>query len=172
MKAAFFAVLLAAPLALAQANKPPASPPEQATLQIPAGRIEIKYSSPSVRGRQIFGPGGLLSRDATYPVWRAGANAATSLHTDAELQIGSLTVPKGDYTLFVLVRDPDHWQLIVNKQTGQWGLTYDAKRDLGRVPMEMSVPAAPVERLRWVITEHNLSLQWDKHIATVALTVR
>ncbi|MGH9520783.1 MAG: DUF2911 domain-containing protein [Terriglobales bacterium] len=169
---AAFALLLAAPLALAQGNKPPASPPEQATLQIPAGTVQIKYSSPSVRGRQIFGPGGLLSHDGTYPAWRAGANAATSLHTDADLRIGSLSVPKGDYTLFVFVQDPDHWQLIVNKQTGQWGLTYDAKRDLGRVPMEMSVPDATVEHLRWVITGHSLSLQWDKHIGTVALSVK
>lgn len=164
--------MLAAPLAvLAQGSKPPASPPATAILTLPAGKIEIKYSSPSVRGRQIFGPGGLLSHDATYPVWRAGANAATSLHTDADLKLGNLNVPKGDYTLFVLVQDPDHWQLIVNKQTGQWGLTYDAKQDLGRVPMEMSVPASPVEHLRYELTGHSLSLRWDKHIATVPLTV-
>lgn len=171
MKAALLALLLATPLALAQSSKPPASPPEQATLTIPAGRIQINYSSPSVRGRQIFGPGGLLSHDATYPVWRAGANAATSFHTDADLMLGDLRVPKGDYTLFVLVKDPDHWQLIVNKQTGQWGLTYDAKRDLGRVPMEMSVPDAPAERLHYELTEHSLSLGWDRHIGTVTLQI-
>lgn len=168
--AALFALCTA--LALGQASqKPPASPPAQATLTIPGGEIQIKYSSPAVRGRQIFGPGGLLSHDATYPVWRAGANAATSLHTDADLMLGSLRVPKGDYTLFVLVSDPDHWQLIVNRQTGQWGLTYDAKRDLGRVPMEMSVPPAPIERLKYVLTDHSLSLQWDRHIGTVPLRI-
>jgi hypothetical protein len=35
-----------------------------------------EYGAPSVRGRQIFGDGGLVSKDWTYPVWRAGANAA------------------------------------------------------------------------------------------------
>ncbi|MGH9481332.1 MAG: DUF2911 domain-containing protein [Terriglobales bacterium] len=45
-----------------------------------------------MRGRQIFGPGGLLSHDPNYPVWRAGANAATAFHTDADLMLGDLHV--------------------------------------------------------------------------------
>ena len=47
--------------------------------------ITIKYGAPSVRGRQIFGDGGLVSKDWAYPVWRAGANSATAFHTDAAL---------------------------------------------------------------------------------------
>jgi hypothetical protein len=61
----------------------------------------IRYAAPSVRGRQIFGEGGLLSRDPMYPAWRAGANSATSSHTDADLDVGGLSVPKGEYTLYV-----------------------------------------------------------------------
>jgi hypothetical protein len=76
----------------------------------------------------------MVSKDKTYPVWRAGANAATSIHTDADLVIKGLAVPKGDYTIYVLV-NTDPWQLIINKQTGQWGLTYNKDQDLGRVPM-------------------------------------
>ena len=68
-------------------------------------------------------------------MWRAGANEATALHTDADLQIGSLNIPKGDYSLFVNLANPDSWELIVNKQTGQSGLEYDPKQDLGRVKM-------------------------------------
>ncbi|MGH9393048.1 MAG: DUF2911 domain-containing protein, partial [Terriglobales bacterium] len=120
-----------AALACAQA-KPPASPARTAELTV-AGQtpVTIKYSAPSVRGRQIFGPAGLLSKDPTYPVWRAGANAATALHTTRALTLGGLKLAPGDYTLYVLVSDPAHWQLVVNKQTGQWGLTYDPKQDLG-----------------------------------------
>ncbi len=54
--------------------------------------------------------------------------------------IGSLSVPKGDYTLFVNLANPAAWELIVNKQTGQSGLEYDGKQDLGRVKMTMSKP--------------------------------
>jgi hypothetical protein len=48
------------------------SPAAQASATIAGEPITIKYSSPSVRGRQIFGDGGVVSRDSTYPVWRAG----------------------------------------------------------------------------------------------------
>ena len=64
--------------------------------------------------------------------------------------IGSLSVP-GDYTLFVNLANPAAWELIVNKQTGQSGLEYDAKQDLGRVKMTVSAPALveqPGTRLR------------------------
>src|SRR5690242_10631077 len=92
-----------------------ASPPAQATVTVGGKTLRVRYSSPSVRGRQIFGDGGLLSRDPTYPAWRAGANSATSFHTDADLDIGGLSVPKGDYTLYCWVKNPDAWELIVNK---------------------------------------------------------
>src|SRR5277367_1397111 len=124
--------LAAASLAYAQ------SPPAQASVTVGGKTITIRYSAPSVRGRKIFGDGGLLSQDPTYPAWRAGANSATSFHTDANLDIGGLRVPKGDYTLYAWVADPDNWQLIVSKETGQWGLTYERKMDLGRVKMNMS----------------------------------
>jgi hypothetical protein len=64
-----------------------ASPPAKASATIAGKRITIKYGAPSIRGRQVFGDAGLLSKDWTYPVWRAGANAATSLITDADLDM-------------------------------------------------------------------------------------
>jgi hypothetical protein len=153
------------------------SPAATETASIGGKAITIKYSAPSVRGRRIFGDGGLISHDPNYPVWRAGANSATALHTDADLKIGGLTVPKGDYTLYVDIRNPDAWQLIVNKQTGQWGLTYSADQDLGRTPMTMSRPPAPVEQLKYTITTQGgnkgvLQLAWENHIATVPVTVQ
>src|SRR5580692_7721788 len=84
----------AATLSLAQQPSPQAS----TSVTIGGKVLSIKYCAPSVKGRQIFGPGGLISKDANYPVWRAGANDATAFHTDAGLMIGSLSVPSGDYT--------------------------------------------------------------------------
>jgi hypothetical protein len=155
----------------------PASPPASATAAIDGKTLSIKYSAPSVRGRQIFGPGGLVSKDRTYPAWRAGANSATAFHTDADLDLGGLSVPKGDYTLFVNVGDPDNWELIVNKQTGQWGLSYDQGQDLGRAKMKMSKPGAMIELLKWSINSSGakagaLQLEWENHIATVPFTVK
>ena len=156
--------------------KPPLSPPAQTSITIAGKAISIKYSAPSLRGRQMFGEGGRISKDGTYPVWRAGANAATAFHTDADLQIKRLTVPKGDYTIFVLVNTTP-WQLIINKQTGQWGLTYNQAQDLGRVPMDMSKPSAPIETYKMTLSSTGastgkLQLEFENFIASVPLKVK
>ena len=105
---------------------------EDAALTGPA-RIAITYSQPHARGRKIIG--GLVPTDT---VWRFGANAATTLHTDLDITIGSLSVRRGDYTLFLLHDAKDTWQLILNSQTAQWGSDRDTARDIGRVTLAAS----------------------------------
>jgi hypothetical protein len=152
---------------------------QTATMAIGGKTITIKYSAPAVNGREgkLYGKDGRIAQDANYPVWRAGANDATVLHTDAALDIGGLTVPKGDYTLFVNLANPASWELIVNKQTGQSGLEYDAKQDLGRVKMTMSKPPAMVEQLKYTLSnaggnKARLQLAWEDHIASVTIAVK
>lgn len=147
------------------------SPAEQTAVTIAGKNIRINYSAPSMRGRKIFG--GL---EPYGRVWRAGANAATALHTDANLDIGGLNVPKGDYTLFVYL-DPNQWQLIVSKATGEWGLDYDKSQDLGRVKMEMSKPPKPVEMYKMTLAgtggnKGKLRLEWENTVAEVPITVK
>src|SRR6201995_6006604 len=101
------------------------SPPETANGKIGGATLTIKYCAPSVRGRKIFGEGGRVMSDPTAPIWRAGANEATAFHTSEDVTIAGLAVPKGDYTLYVNVNDPGAWELVINKQTGQWGTKYD-----------------------------------------------
>jgi hypothetical protein len=166
-----FAFIVAAGLAF------PQSPPTQATVTIGGKTLAIKYSAPSVRGRKIFTPGGVISQDPTYPVWRAGANEATAFHTEADLDVNGLRVPKGNYTLWVLIKDPEAWELIINKQTGQWGLSYTSAQDLGRVKMTMSKPPASIERMKYTLSDlggnkGKLQLEWENHIASVPITVK
>ena len=141
--------------------------------------ISVTYFSPKVKGRigKLFGKDGTIGQDSTYPVWRAGANAATAFHTDADLDVAGLAVPKGDYTLFIDLSDQNNWQLIVNKQTGQSGLDYDKAQDLGRVKMTMSKPPALVESMKFTIAEAGgnkarLTLEWENHSASVAITAK
>jgi hypothetical protein len=153
------------------------SPDETATGKIGAASLTIKYCAPSVRGRKIFGEGGLVMGDPTAPIWRAGANSATAFHTDADLNIGSLAVPKGNYTLYVNVKDPDAWELVISKQTGQWGTEYDASKDLGRVKMQMTKPPALIEMLKYTISstggnKGTIQLAWENHIASVPVTAK
>jgi len=152
------------------------SPPAQATVTVSGKKLTIVYSAPAVRGRKIFGEGGVVSKDPTYPIWRAGANNATTFQTEADLAIGGLAVPRGTYTLYVLVKDPNAWELIISKETGQWGLDYSANRDLGRVKMQMSKPPALIERLKYTLTsaganEGKLEIAWENHIASVPVLV-
>jgi hypothetical protein len=158
-------------------QKPPASPPAQASATIGGAAVTIKYSSPGVKGREgkIFTKDGLISHNPHYPVWRAGANSATALHTDADITIGDVSVPKGDYTLFVDISNPDQWTLIISKKTGEWGLAYDSTADLGRTAMTMSKPASMVENLKWDIAAHGgskgtITLAWEDHSASVAVS--
>jgi Protein of unknown function (DUF2911) len=153
------------------------SPPADTSVTIAGKAITIHYSAPSVHGRQIFGEGGRISHDPHYPVWRAGANAATALHTDADLDIQGLHVPAGDYTLFVNVADPEHWEFIVSKDTKEWGLAYKENMDLGRVKMEMSKPPAPIEVYKMTLSggggnSGTLQLEWENHIASVSFKVQ
>ena len=151
------------------------SPPARATATIGGKTVQVQYSAPSVRGRRIFGDGGLLSRDPTYPIWRAGANAATTFKTEGAIDVGGLALPAGNYTIYVNVKDPKQWELVVSRITGQWGLTYPGPAsDVGRVKMTMSVPPQPVEQLKYTITDKGngageLQLAWERHIATVAI---
>ncbi len=154
------------------------SPPANETITVGGKTISIAYSAPKVNGRvgKLFGKDGRIGQDPTYPVWRAGANAATKFHTDADLELGGLAVPKGDYTLYVDLTDPAAWKLIVNKQTGQWGLRYAQDQDLGRVPMTMAKPPALVEDLKYTLkvdgNEGTLTLAWENVVASVPLTVK
>lgn len=113
---------------------------EDASLTGPS-RIAISYGQPHARGRQIAGR--LIPLDT---VWRFGANTATALHTDVDITLGDLKIPRGDYTLFVLYRTSG-WQLIVNRGTAMWGTDYDAAKDLGRVPLTVRTMAEPEESL-------------------------
>ena len=158
------------------AKKQPLSPPAETSVTIAGKTFSIKYSAPSVRGRQMFGAGGVISKDATYPVWRAGANSATAFHTDANLVIKGLTVPKGDYTIYAKV-DAAPWLLIINKQTGQGGLTYDQGQDLGRVPMDMSKPPSPIETCKITLSSTGgnagkLQIEFENVIASVPFAVK
>jgi hypothetical protein len=152
------------------------SPADSTEVVIGGKTIGIKYHAPSMHGRSIFGPGGVISKAPTYPVWRAGANQATALHTDADLDIGGLAVPRGDYTLFIQP-EPGRWQLIVNKQTGQWGLEYHQDRDLGRVAMNTARVPLPIKTLSIRLTptggdRAQLVIEWENVSATVPVAVK
>jgi hypothetical protein len=155
--------------------------------------IWIFYHAPSIKdpqtktARHIFHGAGALQPDGT--VWRLGADYATVLHTDADLDIAGLAVPKGDYTLYVDL-DKGNWKLIVNKQLmnaggtrAQWGVNRDGSTtnnpaaEVGRAALTMGKPAAPVERLNIALartddTHGKLEIAWENVTASAPFTVK
>jgi len=164
---AFAAAALAATALFAQQQ----SPRKSAEMVLNGKKISVDYGSPSMRGRKIMGdlvPYG--------QVWRTGANKATHLTTEADLVIGGVNVPKGTYTLFT-VPNASGWKLIINKQTGQWGIPYKPeyeKEELARVDMKVSKLSAPVEAFTISLDKAGaggvLKMDWENTSASVNFT--
>lgn len=107
--------------------------------QIGNAMLTIDYGRPLLRGRTLLGD--LIPYDR---VWRTGANAATQLTTTAPVKLGNMEVPAGKYTLFTAPHKGGT-DLIVNKESGQWGTDYKGSLDLGTIRMTSEVVGVPVE---------------------------
>jgi hypothetical protein len=146
------------------------SPRDTARATVGAAHIQIDYGRPLRRGRTIFG--NVVPWDT---VWRTGANQATQLITDKDLVIGGTAVPAGTYSLFT-IPSPKGWQLIINKQHGQWGTDYDSKQDLARIPMRIREAPTPTERLtiatRGGASGSEVVIAWDRVEAAVVVKAR
>jgi Protein of unknown function (DUF2911) len=151
--------------------RPILSPRDTVTLELGTGRrIYIDYGRPSMRGRRIMG--GLVPYGR---VWRTGANAATTLVTDVDLELGGTAVPRGTYTLYT-IPTPAGWTLIVNRQTGQWGTQYESARDFARIPMQVTPLRQLVEQFTMELERTRggtgtLALSWERTRASVPFRV-
>lgn len=109
----------------------------------PAKKIRIAYGQPHARGRTVAGT--LAAEMDT--VWRLGANSSTTLTTDVDLDVGGISVPSGNYSLYAQTSSQGEWKLIINKNTGQWGTEYAKAHDLARIPLKASTLHQPIESL-------------------------
>ncbi len=104
------------------------SPAATASATIGTNAVTVAYSSPMVKGRQIWG--------ALVPyneVWRTGANEATTIEFTQDVLIEGQSLPKGIYSLFT-IPTPETWTVIFNVNETQWGaFKYDQSEDALRV---------------------------------------
>ena len=142
-----------------KASRP--SPPATATGKIKDATITINYSSPSVKGRQIFGnlvPYG--------QVWRAGANEATIFETNKDVKVEGKTLPAGKYSLYAIPGEKE-WTIIFNKQTGQWGVkrggatSRDEAQDALTVKVKPKKSSSMTQRLAYDINDKGFFLRWE-----------
>jgi len=172
-RAVFFgaAFVVLAMTALAQPRRSPyTSPQAESAVTIAGKKISVEYYAPSAHGRKVMG--GLVPYGQ---VWCTGANWATKITTEADLEIAGLKLPKGSYSIWTVPNEKE-WTLIVNSETGQFHLNYDQSRDFGRTRMAVKTLPSPVETFKVQLTSSGdnkgtLALIWENTEASVPMTV-
>ena len=142
-----------------KSNRP--SPPATATGKVDGASITINYSSPAVKGRQIWGA--LVPYDK---VWRAGANEATIFETDKDIKVEGKSLKAGKYSLYAIPGEKE-WAIIFNSQTGQWGVkmdgstTEDPAKDVLRVNVKPKKSKSFSERMTYRVDKEGFALVWE-----------
>lgn len=70
--------------------------------------ITIVYNRPSARGRQLFGPGGVVPYGRE---WCPGADQATRIELSRDILINGQRLPAGEYSIWA-IPNPEEWVII------------------------------------------------------------
>ncbi len=150
---------------------PSASPSCTLKQRVGLTDIEIAYSRPGVKDREVFG--GMLPYGK---VWRTGANAATKLVFSTPVKLNGNDIAAGTYALMT-IPDKDEWTIIINKGSEQWGsYKYDEKSDVVRFKAKPVKLAKAVETFTIEFNDirdesSNLNLTWDQVCVPIKLEV-
>ena len=120
MRAIIFTLLLfTVNLSFSQINTPRVSPASEVEQMVGLTEIEIEYSRPSMRGREVFGnlvPFG--------KVWRTGADNSTKISFDTDVIISGKTIQSGTYSIFS-IPNKESWEIILYSDVELWGVPRD-----------------------------------------------
>lgn len=135
-------------------------------LTVNGSNIEIDYWRPQRRNREIFGKVVPWNR-----IWRTGANNATQLRTETNLQFGENKLQSGKYSIWTFPTEQG-WQLIINKNAAVWGTEYNASADLFKVPLTVEKVNMPVDTLTISLKEEGknvgrLLIEWEYYRAWI-----
>lgn len=153
-----------------EASQNAATAPDTSRKSIPASTaatingtdISIKYHSPAVRGRVIWG--GLVAYDQ---VWVTGAHSATTLEVSKEFFVQNKMLPAGKYAIFT-IPSRDEWTVIINKNWDQHlADEYSEADDAVRIKVKPSTLNQTAERLKYTIAQAGnnkaeISISWEK----------
>lgn len=109
--------------------------------------IEIEWSRPSLRGREV-----IFGRQIPWgEVWTPGANMATTIRFSKDVVLSGTPVPAGLYSVWLRVLESEPWRLALHADTA---LPHSA-----HPPIEEAVLHVGVERGRTEDLQE--SLEWD-----------
>ena len=124
MRSIFFTILLLASyFNYSQIKTPRVSPASAVEQMVGLTEIEVEYSRPSKRGRDIFGnvvPYG--------KIWRTGADNCTTISFSTDVVIDSQTIQSGKYSIFS-IPSKETWDVILYSDTDLWGVPRDWDKD-------------------------------------------
>lgn len=132
------------------------SPLKKTTGQIEDVSISIRYGSPAVKGRQVWG--NLVPYNE---IWRTGANEATCIEFSKDVLVEGQELKAGKYGLFSIPGDKE-WTLIFNSVWDQWGAyDYDSNMDVLRIKTSPRPHSPMAERLDFLLTPDGVLLVWE-----------
>jgi hypothetical protein len=160
------AALVATPSVAQQ--KAPVSPHDKVSTRVGGKLVAIYYGRPNAKGRQVWGtlvPYG--------KAWRAGADEATTLVTEAPIMVGDKEVAAGAYTLYMVPEEKGTTKLAISKKIGAWGIPVNEKDDLARVDMKKDSVADKLEQFTITFDKGTpgptLKMAWENAAYSVPL---
>ena len=147
---ALLALVALAPLGLAQGSDRGA-----ARLAVGSKTFSIDYGRPGLKGRDMLG------QSQVGLAWRMGADAATSLKTEADLAFGAVNVPKGEYILTATKVAADTWHLNV--------LAKADRAKVAEIPLTQGTLPQSVEMFTIALKGEKEKGEFEMHWGTTAL---
>ena len=124
MRSIFFTILfLTSYFNYSQIKTPRVSPASEIEQMVGLTEIEVEYSRPSKRGRDIFGNVVPFGK-----IWRTGADNCTTISFSTDLVIDSQTIQSGKYSIFS-IPNKESWDVILYSDTDLWGVPRDWDED-------------------------------------------
>ncbi|MFO1487124.1 MAG: DUF2911 domain-containing protein [Verrucomicrobiota bacterium] len=148
---------------------PSASPACTLKQRVGLTDVEIVYSRPSAKGRQVFGNVVPFGK-----VWRTGANNATKITFSTPVKLNGHEVAAGSYALYTIPNESE-WTIILNKGVGKSGTQYDEKDDVARFPAkasklaDTSIETFAIEFNQIRDESTVLMLVWEKTVVSIHL---
>lgn len=164
--------LMGLPAANAQQGPPELpqlSPPARVDQRVGLTDFTVKYSSPAVKDRKVWGE--LVPYDK---LWRTGANQPTTLQASRDFRFGDKPVPAGTYALYT-IPGKGSWTVILNSATTASVNDYDAAKDVVRIVVKPG-SADFRERMTFLFADTtddtaSLDLEWEKRRVSIPLAV-
>ncbi len=165
-------LLLSAGMGFAQLKLPRLSPKGKVMQTVGITDVQIVYSRPGVKERQIWG--GLVPYNE---VWRTGANEATTISFSSDVFVEGNKLSKGEYSL-ATIPGKETWTVIFNSNTDLWGMFgYDSTSDVLRIDVKPESTENFKERMMFYFTDitdksASVVLHWEKLKVTFGIQVK